>query len=89
MSRDNSATATGIGVPWALAIVFMVLKLCGVIDWNWFWIAAPLWGPVALFLGFALVLFTVAGVSQVLCYCFASKPKTPQPAPVRSDPYNW
>jgi hypothetical protein len=91
MSRDNSATATGIGVPWALAITFTVLKLCGVIDWNWFWIAAPLWGPVALFLGFALLMFaayfTCCGVRAV--YRRTRRPPKTQRAPVRSDPYNW
>lgn len=29
-------------------IVFLILKLTGVIDWNWFWIWFPLWLPIAL-----------------------------------------
>lgn len=31
-----------------LYLVFLVLKLCGVIDWSWWWVNAPL---IAWFLG--------------------------------------
>lgn len=26
-----------------LQIVFIVLKLCGVIAWSWWWVLAPIW----------------------------------------------
>lgn len=26
-----------------LAVSFIVLKLCGVIDWPWIWVLAPTW----------------------------------------------
>ena len=26
-----------------LFIAFLVLKLCGVITWSWFWVLSPLW----------------------------------------------
>ena len=32
-----------------LFIVFLVLKLCGVIAWSWWWVTAPLWLPTLLF----------------------------------------
>lgn len=53
---DNTAkTATGhVGFLGLLFLVFLVLKLCGVIDWSWWWITAPLWTP------FAIVLVIVA-----------------------------
>jgi hypothetical protein len=31
-----------------LAVIFMVLKLCYVIDWSWWWVLCPFWAPVAL-----------------------------------------
>lgn len=31
-----------------LTIVFITLKLCHVIDWNWFWVLSPLVLPFAL-----------------------------------------
>jgi hypothetical protein len=47
MSNNNSSSG-GIGFLGMLAIVFIVLKLCKVIDWSWWWITCPLWGPLAL-----------------------------------------
>jgi hypothetical protein len=41
-----------------LAVAFIVLKLCGVIDWAWGWVLAPLWIPTLL----VLTAFAVAGV---------------------------
>lgn len=38
----------GIGFTGILAIVFIVLKLCGVIDWHWGWVLAPIWIPAVL-----------------------------------------
>lgn len=31
-----------------LFIVFLVLKLCGVISMSWIWVLSPLWIPVVL-----------------------------------------
>lgn len=32
-----------------LLIIFIVLKLCGVIAWSWWWVLSPLW--IGLVLG--------------------------------------
>jgi hypothetical protein len=32
----------------ALFVAFLMLKLCGVIAWSWWWVTAPLWGPLAV-----------------------------------------
>lgn len=40
-----------------LTIAFIVLKLCGVISWQWLWVLAPLWIYVALIV--AVLLFTI------------------------------
>jgi hypothetical protein len=37
-------------------LVFLTLKLCGVIDWSWWWVTSPLWIP------FALCMVLVVGV---------------------------
>jgi membrane protein YdbS with pleckstrin-like domain len=44
-----------------LTIVFVILKLTGVITWSWWFVLAPLWVPVALFLLVVLgvVIFTI------------------------------
>jgi len=50
---DNNSKLGGIGLPWVLTIVFMILKLCKVITWKWIWVFAPVW----ISLGVALVAF--------------------------------
>lgn len=31
-----------------LQIAFVVLRLCGVIDWSWWWVLAPMWMAVGV-----------------------------------------
>ncbi len=46
MSESNSLS--GVGVFGLLGITLVVLKLCDVIDWSWWWVTAPFWGSVCL-----------------------------------------
>jgi len=39
----------------ALAVTFITLKLCGVIDWSWWLVLLPLYFTTALALTFALI----------------------------------
>lgn len=38
----------GIGFVGVLQITFVVLKLCKVIDWSWWWVLSPIWISTAL-----------------------------------------
>ena len=40
MKNGNSG---GVGFTGMLTIVFIILKLCGVISWSWIWVLSPLW----------------------------------------------
>ena len=63
MSNNSSgATSGGIGFTGLLTIVFVVLKLIGVIDWSWWWVLSPAWIGIAL----ALVFIGIAIVIQAL-----------------------
>lgn len=33
----------GIGFSGLLTVAFIVLKLCGIINWGWIWVFSPLW----------------------------------------------
>jgi hypothetical protein len=33
----------GMGLDVILTIVFVVLKLCDVITWSWWWVFSPIW----------------------------------------------
>lgn len=56
--------SNGLGLGTVLAIVFTVLKLCGVINWSWWWVLLPVWGPLAL----AVVLVVGASLIVALTY---------------------
>lgn len=59
MSQEkSSSTYTGIGFMQALALLFIGLKLGGVINWSWWWVLSPLWIPIVVF----LCIFIVAMV---------------------------
>jgi len=45
-----------------LFIVFLILKLTGVIDWSWWWVTSPLWLPVAAVVG-GLLFVAVVGLA--------------------------
>jgi len=32
-----------------LLLIFIVLKLVGVITWSWLWVLSPIWFPILLF----------------------------------------
>lgn len=53
---NNNNKSGGIGLGGLLFIVFLILKLCNVITWSWWWVTAPLW----ISLGIATILLVVA-----------------------------
>ena len=44
-----STNEKSLGIPWGmiLFLLFLTLKLTGQIDWSWWWVTCPLWGPLA------------------------------------------
>jgi len=52
----KKSTSNGIGLPGALFLIFLILKLTGNIDWSWWWVTSPLWIPLFLVL---VILFAV------------------------------
>ncbi len=40
---DNKAKQGGLGIVSVLTIIFIVLKLLGVIQWSWIWVLSPIW----------------------------------------------
>lgn len=50
MSDSNNSSSGGIGLFGATFLIFLTLKLTGFVDWSWWWVTAPLWGSLVLFL---------------------------------------
>lgn len=67
MSKENSSSRSGgIGILGLLGVVFVTLKLCGVINWSWWYVTMPFWGGIALLLVIIAIAFLFAGVATVL-----------------------
>ena len=41
--NNNSNSRTGIGFTGLLQLLFIALKLVGVINWSWLWVLSPTW----------------------------------------------
>lgn len=48
--KDNKSVSISIGGGFfsLLAVAFIVLKLCHVINWSWIWVLSPIWIPLCL-----------------------------------------
>ena len=44
------STITGVGFFSLLGLLFIGLKLAGFIDWPWWVVMLPIWGPIVLWL---------------------------------------
>jgi hypothetical protein len=61
---DSSSSSGGIGFAGLLAILFIGLKLGGVIAWSWLWVLSPLWIPLGLALWIGGALFIAAKITK-------------------------
>jgi hypothetical protein len=59
LSSNNSG---GIGIVGVLTIVFVVLKLVGVIAWSWWWVLSPLWIAFGLWLVIVIIAVIVYAI---------------------------
>lgn len=65
MSDTSTSSSGGIGVAGLLGVAFVILKLCGVIDWPWLWVLAPFWVGLAVFLGILLIIGVIWGIVRL------------------------
>jgi hypothetical protein len=57
MQNQNSNSSANSGLfSTLLTIAFIVLKLCNVIAWSWWWVLSPIW------IGIAIVLLFIGGI---------------------------
>lgn len=55
----NTNTNVGLGFFEVLTVVFVVLKLIGVINWSWLWVLAPIWIPLSITLVISFIIIIV------------------------------
>jgi hypothetical protein len=66
-SNASTTTYGGPGLSTLLTVLFVALKLCGVITWPWIWVLAPLW------IGMGLGLLAVAVILGVTALVVSRK----------------
>lgn len=64
MKKKLNVNFSSGGISTLLTIAFIVLKLCGVIDWAWVWVLAPLWISFGLSLLIILIVLLVAFIME-------------------------
>ena len=52
--NQTSSSRIGIGFFGVLTILFIALKLTGVIAWSWWWVLSPIWITILVWLGIPL-----------------------------------
>lgn len=64
MTTNNSSSSGRIGVCGLMGVMFIGLRIAGVISWPWVWVLAPFWIPLALGVTFLLILFVIAAIAE-------------------------
>jgi hypothetical protein len=44
-----------------LFLLFMLLKITGLINWSWWWVASPIWVPIVIGL-------VIVGVTMIIMH---------------------
>ena len=61
MSKEIEYHNGGLGLGSTLGIIFIVLKLCGVIKWSWLWVLCPFWISLLLI----LIVVIIIGIAAI------------------------
>ncbi|WP_202844765.1 hypothetical protein [Luteimonas saliphila] len=59
----QQTSSGGIGFVGLLTIVFITLKLTGVISWSWLWVLSPLWIGFAFWLAIVALIIGIAALA--------------------------
>lgn len=67
-NNDNNEVNISIGGGFSglLFIAFLILKLCNVITWSWWWVTAPLWMPLAFVIVVSIICVLVLAISEAI-----------------------
>lgn len=56
---DTDSKNNGLTFSTVLFFIFLVLKLCGIINWPWILVFAPIWIPLAIAVFFITIMFLI------------------------------
>lgn len=61
----DGAGGVRVGFLSLLGLLFIGLKLGGAINWSWWWVLAPLWGPAMLGIGILVVFLVLYILAEI------------------------
>ena len=61
---NNIEVMMKIGICSVLGLIFVTLKLTGVIAWSWLWVLLPFWGPLVICLLVVLILLGLKALAS-------------------------
>lgn len=64
-NKNNNISIIGVGFADLLFFIFLILKLCHVIDWSWWWVIAPIWIYIALIVLIFVIIFMVFFIKRI------------------------
>lgn len=53
---DSNNHRVGFSLGDVLLVVFIILKLCKVINWSWFWVLSPLWISLIIYIILVIII---------------------------------
>lgn len=65
MDNGKNITIEFGSINTILFTVFLILKLCHVIDWSWWWVTAPVWIPVCLLVLIGVIVLMVIFINYL------------------------
>lgn len=63
-TNNQSRAQASFPILGCLGIAFIVLKLCGVIAWSWWWVLSPFWLPLTIVLGIVVLCALIVGLAS-------------------------
>lgn len=64
-SSKGSSSGSGVGIPTVIQIVFIILKVVGVIEWSWLWVLSPTWISILAAIFVFLIFLIVRSIIKV------------------------
>ena len=62
--EKKTEARVGLGFAEALTILFIALKLCGVITWSWLWVLSPIWISLGLVAVLGLIIVIITAIQK-------------------------
>lgn len=73
MATQTTTKSGGVSFLGLLFLLFLGLKLTNQIDWSWWWVTVPLWGPIAFVFGLGIIVISIALIIALVAMILGKK----------------